>query len=232
MEGLAKDLVNNWQRTEERKGSSVSSASIWPRSCNEEKPKRRKVGKGKEYRPTQSPETQAAKHYLTLRQKRVRVQGFGSPRQTPVPGHWTHPPKWCGHGYSFSERVFPQDPQTHVWLCLGRDRPLPLREASQNSPSKVRLTWTGPKGVLKRAPRGMIATALSIWSMMDTKRVSSLIWTWGVRRQAILPGCCAHSSLVQGPLNHHSIETMSMENHAGQDLCFLLSRFLFSFLNW
>lgn len=137
--------------------------------------------------------------------------------------------KWCGHSYSFSQRVFPQDPQTHVWLYLGRDRPLPLREAPQNSPSKVRLTWTGPKGVLKRAPRGMIATALSIWSMMDTKRVSSLIWTWGDRRQAILPGCCAHWPLVQGPLNHHSVEAMSMENHAGQDLCFLLSIFSFFF---
>ena len=46
----------------------------------------------------------------------------------------------------------------------------------ENLPSKVRLTLIGPKGVLKRAPRGMTATALSIWSITDTKRVSSLIW--------------------------------------------------------
>ena len=79
-----------------------------------------------------------------------------------------------------------------------------MREAPENVPSKVRLTWMGPKGVLKRAPRGIIATALSIWSMMDTKRVSSLIRTWGDRRQAFLLGCCAHPPpLVQGPLHNH-----------------------------
>lgn len=146
MEGLAKDLVNHWQRTEERKGSSVPSAPTWPRSCNEEKPKRRKVGKGRKPRPTQSPETQTAKCYPTLRQKRVRVQGFGSPCQPPMLGHWTHPPKWCGHGYS-SENVSSGPLDTCLTLLWKRQAP-----ALERGPTE--LTFKGSID-MDRSKRGL-----------------------------------------------------------------------------
>lgn len=188
MEGLAKDSVNYWQRTEGRKGSSVPSAQTWPRSYNEERPKRRKVEKGKEPRQPNALPPSGRKESGSMPTTHARPLG--------------HAPKWCGHTYSFSEEVgrFPSTLRHVSKLCLGRDALLPLREAPENSPSKVRLTWTGPKGVLKRAPRGMTDTALSIWSMMDTKRVSSLIWTWGDRRcKTSCQGAGAHSPVVQGP---------------------------------
>lgn len=75
------------ERTEGRRGNSVPSTQIWPRSCNEERPMRRKVGKGREARHMERLETQVALPPSgrnkwggdewgaeTLRQKQGRVQ--------------------------------------------------------------------------------------------------------------------------------------------------------------